>query len=88
MSELDFKGALDDLDVASREAIKAGFSFWDDPLNVTIQTALRVADRLQSGEVSDEMYKKSEEHDILYHRVASHDDIFKAMAKQLIKEES
>lgn len=51
----------------------------------TIKTALRLADRLQSGEVSGEMIVKGldkyHQHDLFYA-----DAVFKAMAAQMISE--
>ena len=52
----------------------------------TITTALRLADRLQSGEVSEEMTQAGQ---VQYHIISDTSKIvFKAMAAQMIKEES
>lgn len=87
MSELDFKGVLDQFVIPVDPEGTGTFDVVEMEENEvkTIQTALRIADRLQSGEVSDEMMEVgySEGDGCTY---AS--SVFKAMAKELIKEES
>lgn len=67
----DFKSALDDDPL-----------YWRATHKETIQTALRLADKLQSGEVSEGMMNvlKNE------YGLVTYKDIFKAMAAQMIKE--
>lgn len=75
----DFSAALESLDACR---------YWyEDKLGVerteAIQTALRIADRLQRGDVSEEMQRAAYSVDP---KVRT--NIFKAMAKQMIEEEA
>ena len=78
----DFKAALDRADVECKDHnnVNEDLRLWQ-----AIQTALRIADRLQRGDVSEEMCLQGFSHfNGAYHTRP----IFKAMAAQLIKEEN
>lgn len=49
----------------------------------TVKLALKIADRLERGDVSDEMWKNATQ----IKNVGHYPDVYRAMAKQLIKEE-
>lgn len=72
MSEYDFKAALSSMTDASD---------WVEENYDTIQSALRLADKLQSGGISAGMVKVVDDKQPM-----SCDRTFKAMAEQLMKE--
>lgn len=74
-----------------RAALEACYILSNEPLlychRKTIQFALRLADRLQSGEVSEEMYNAAE--NIEFSEYCGAEDIetqFKAMTAQMMRE--
>lgn len=88
----DFKAALDELNNPN-SALSYGLSY-SEGTRKTIQLALRIAERLQSGEVSDDMAMAGQcvpitpdswVADFQTAGVAS-EDIYKTMSAQLIKE--
>jgi hypothetical protein len=96
MSDLDFKAALECFEPLESIPNQHTYILTDKLVN-NIQIALRIAERLQSGEVSDEAQDDFNSEDI-YHVEFCEDDYFitnnpddfqkafKAMSKQLIKE--
>lgn len=71
----DFKGALND------DMFQDDIGIWADRHKEAIQTALLIADRLQSGDVSEEMFRLG----VNLHN--STPSVFsKKMSEQLIKE--
>lgn len=78
----DFKAALYDFESSDQSILQEGNY-------ETIKTALRLADRLQSGEVSGEMiFEAKNLRDRIQDEDPSDELRFKAMAEQMIKEES
>lgn len=78
----DFEAVLQEFEM-SEHSLSGGLYL--EPYTEIIHTALRIADRLQSGEVSDGMYVAGSEANV-GPRLTSHSYIYQAMAKQLIKE--
>tara|TARA_R110000744_G_C18862736_1_gene504198 strand:+ start:198 stop:497 length:300 start_codon:yes stop_codon:yes gene_type:complete len=95
MDNMDFKGALDDFnitvdfieDIGTIASLNKNDFFPKNEHIELIRTALRIADRLQSGGVSHKMEIKALE--LPRDEFGTHpwpDDVFKAMAGQLIEE--
>jgi ppGpp synthetase/RelA/SpoT-type nucleotidyltranferase len=96
MSEMDFEGALKWVDDAfadideSRAKLRKSSPVLDrvEGRIKTIQLALRLAKRVQSGDVSEKMSEAGGDKDGTYYGDADVDAIFKAMSQQLMKEVS
>lgn len=87
--EYDFKAALDGY---GRGKANGDLTTWFSINEKLFIKALRIADRLQSGEVSEGMYKAFRdtwiERDRYFNKRKRLQDQFKAMATQLMKEVS
>ena len=83
----DFKAALEKLETKGRVKTLGSEFFFSTEECLTIQSALRIADRLQSGEVSEFMAKKGAQ-EFYGGRSNTPEGVFKAMAAQMIKEEN
>lgn len=83
--EYDFKEALEDLqnvscDVGAMDWFKKHADFRGD----AVETALRIADRLQSGEVSEDVVNQAAQYTTLNKDII--EAIYRSMAQQLMKE--